>query len=238
MTAPADGKSPIEVLLVEDDPGDVLMTREAFDEYLHNRLDVVTDGAAALAYLRREGEYADAVRPDLVLLDLNLPDAHGLQLVRALRAAGSAVDVIAVTAAHDARGVKNAIALGIVQYLVKPFSFRTFAERLATYREFRRGFEDRRSLTQADIDQSLGSLRPTAPPDHEKGIARETLDAVRQCLTRADQAASASEVADALGVSRVTARRYLEHLIGAGQAGKDVRHSGQGRPEYEYRWLR
>jgi CheY-like chemotaxis protein len=67
----------INVLLVEDDPGDVLMTREAFDEYLHNRLDVVTDGAAALSYLRREEPYSDAPPPDLVLLDLNLPRRDG-----------------------------------------------------------------------------------------------------------------------------------------------------------------
>lgn len=222
----------VRVLIVEDEP----LTAEAHAAYLA-RLDGFTvvgsasTGRAMLAAVAGE-------QPDLVLLDLDLPDAHGLQLVRALRTAGSAVDVIAVTAAHDARGVKNAIALGIVQYLVKPFSYRTFAERLTTYLEFRRGFEDRRTLTQADIDQSLGSLRPIAPPEHEKGIARETLDTVRQHLTRADQAASASEVADALGISRVTARRYLEHLIGVGQVGKDVRHSGQGRPEYEYRWLR
>ena len=67
MTAPADGKSPIEVLLVEDDPGDVLMTQEAFEEHkLRNRLTVVSDGAEALAYLRREGPYGDAVTPDLM----------------------------------------------------------------------------------------------------------------------------------------------------------------------------
>ncbi|WP_022902217.1 response regulator [Curtobacterium sp. B8] len=222
----------IRVLIVEDEP----LTAEAHAAYVA-RLDgftVVGSAATGRAMLAAVA----AEQPDLVLLDLDLPDAHGLQLVRALRSAGSAVDVIAVTAARDARGVKNAIALGIVQYLVKPFSFRTFAERLTTYREFRRRFEDRRTLTQADIDQSLGSLRPTTPPDHEKGIARETLDAVQQVLVRATEAASASEVAEAVGISRVTARRYLEHLIAAGQAGKDVRHSGPGRPEYAYRWLR
>lgn len=222
----------IRVLIVEDEP----LTAEAHAAYVA-RLDgftVVGSAATGRAMLAAVA----AEQPDLVLLDFNLPDAHGLQLVRALRSAGSAVDVIAVTAAQDARGVKNAIALGIVQYLVKPFSFRTFAERLTTYREFRRGFEDRRTLTQADIDQSLGSLRPTTPADHEKGIARETLEAVQQVLVRATEAASASEVAEAAGISRVTARRYLEHLIAAGQAGKDVRHSGPGRPEYAYRWLR
>ena len=76
----------INVLLVEDDPGDVLMTREAFDEYLHNRLDVVTDGAEALSYLRCEGPYAEAPRPDLILLDLNLPRRDGREVLREVKA--------------------------------------------------------------------------------------------------------------------------------------------------------
>ena len=75
----------INVLLVEDDPGDVLMTREAFDEHLHNRLDVVTDGAAALSYLRCEGPYSDAPRPDLILLDLNLPRRDGREVLREVK---------------------------------------------------------------------------------------------------------------------------------------------------------
>jgi response regulator of citrate/malate metabolism len=222
----------IRVLIVEDEP----LTAEAHAAYV-SRLDgftvvgSVATGRAMLAAVAAE-------RPDLVLLDLDLPDAHGLQLVRALRTAGSAVDVIAVTAANDARGVKNAIALGIVQYLVKPFSFRTFAERLTTYREYRRGFEDHRSLTQADIDERLGALRPATPTEPGKGITPGTLESIRAVLMSATAGASATEVAEATGTSRVTARRYLEHLVSAGQVDKDVRHSGPGRPEYEYRWLR
>ena len=75
----------INVLLIEDDAGDVLMTREAFDEYLHNRLDVVTDGAAALAYLRKEPPYADTPRPDLILLDLNLPRRDGREVLQEIK---------------------------------------------------------------------------------------------------------------------------------------------------------
>lgn len=222
----------IRVLIVEDEP----LTAEAHAAYV-SRLDGFTvAGSAGTGRAMLEAVASDP--PDLVLLDFNLPDAHGLQLVRALRTAGSAVDVIAVTAAHDARAVRNAIALGIVQYLVKPFSFRTFAERMNTYREFRRGFEDRRSLTQADIDQSLGTLRPTTAPDTEKGIAPETLQSVREVLRQASEGVSATEAGVASGISRVTARRYLEHLVTVGQVDKDVRHSGPGRPEYEYRWLR
>ncbi|MCJ1714964.1 response regulator [Curtobacterium sp. VKM Ac-2922] len=222
----------IRVLIVEDEP----LTAEAHAAYVARLEGFTVVGSAATG--RAMLAAVQAEQPDLVLLDFTLPDAHGLQLVRALRTAGSAVDVIAVTAAHDARGVKNAIALGIVQYLVKPFSYRTFAERLTTYREFRRGFEDRRSLSQADIDQRLGSLRSSVPSELAKGIARETLEAVQAVLMASAAGVSATEVADATGTSRVTARRYLEHLITAGQADKDVRHSGPGRPEYEYRWLR
>lgn len=223
---------PIRVLIVEDEP----LTAEAHAAYVA-RLEgftvvgTVGTGRAMLSAVAAE-------RPDLVLLDLDLPDAHGLQLVRALRTAGSAVDVIAVTAANDARGVRNAIALGIVQYLVKPFSFRTFSERLTTYREYRQGFEDHRSLSQADIDERLGALRPATPSEPGKGITPGTLESVRAALMGATGGASATEVAEATGTSRVTARRYLEHLVSVGQVDKDVRHSGPGRPEYEYRWLR
>ena len=83
MTAP--DVRVINVLLVEDDPGDVLMTREAFDDYLHNRLDVVTDGAAALAYLRKEPPYQDTPRPDLILLDLNLPRKDGREVLQEVK---------------------------------------------------------------------------------------------------------------------------------------------------------
>src|SRR5690349_24761015 len=78
--------TPIEVLLVEDDPGDVLMTQEAFEEHkVRNRLTVVSDGAEALNYLRREGQYADAVRPDLILLDLNLPRRDGREVLAEIK---------------------------------------------------------------------------------------------------------------------------------------------------------
>ncbi|WP_420368732.1 response regulator [Curtobacterium sp. L1-20] len=223
---------PIRVLIVEDEP----LTAEAHAAYVARLEGFTVVGSVGTGRAMLSAVAAE--RPDLVLLDLDLPDAHGLQLVRALRTAGFAVDVIAVTAANDARGVRNAIALGIVQYLVKPFSFRTFSERLTTYREYRQGFEGHRSLSQADIDERLGALRPATPSEPGKGITPGTLESVRAALMGATGGASATEVAEATGTSRVTARRYLEHLVSVGQVDKDVRHSGPGRPEYEYRWLR
>ena len=234
----------VRVLVVDDEP----LTAEAHGAYV-TRLDgfelvgVVHDGRSALDRLRQPGV-------DLVLLDLTLPDIHGIQLCRALRTAGSTVDVVAVTAVRDVSVVKSAVSLGIVQYLIKPFGFATFAERLAGYLAFRRGLDQGEGqVTQTEVDASLATLRTTASPPLAKGIAPETLAAVVEALRAAsptdvddDQgqprggALSAGEVAAAVAVSRVTARRYLEHLADAGQVDRVPRYGAPGRPEHEYRW--
>ena len=120
----------INVLLVEDDPGDVLMTREAFEEYLNNRLDVVSDGADALAYLRREGEYADAPRPDLILLDLNLPRRDGREVLAEIKADDSLrhIPVIVLTTSRADEDVLRSYQLHANAYVTKPVDFDGFIE--------------------------------------------------------------------------------------------------------------
>ena len=120
----------INVLLVEDDPGDVLMTREAFDEYLHNRLDVVTDGAAALSYLRREAPYADAPRPDLILLDLNLPRRDGREVLQEVKDDPDLrhIPVIVLTTSQAEEDVLRSYQLHANAYVTKPVDFEGFIE--------------------------------------------------------------------------------------------------------------
>ena len=120
----------VNVLLVEDDPGDVLMTREAFDEYLHNRLDVVTDGAAALAYLRREDGYADAPRPDLILLDLNLPRRDGREVLQEVKDDPDLqhIPVIVLTTSQAEEDVLRSYQLHANAYVTKPVDFESFIE--------------------------------------------------------------------------------------------------------------
>ena len=120
----------INVLLVEDDPGDVLMTREAFEEHLHNRLDVVTDGAAALAYLRNEPPYADAPRPDLILLDLNLPRRDGREVLADVKADPSlaAIPVIVLTTSQAEEDVLRSYQLHANAYVTKPVDFDRFID--------------------------------------------------------------------------------------------------------------
>jgi CheY-like chemotaxis protein len=120
----------INVLLVEDDPGDVLMTREAFEEYLNNRLDVVSDGSEALAYLRREGEYADAPRPDLILLDLNLPRRDGREVLAEVKADVNlrTIPVIVLTTSQADEDVLKSYQLHANAYVTKPVDFDGFIE--------------------------------------------------------------------------------------------------------------
>jgi CheY-like chemotaxis protein len=131
MTAPADGKSPIEVLLVEDDPGDVLMTREAFeDNKVANTLHVVNDGAEALAFLRKEGEHAGAPTPDLVLLDLNLPRMDGREVLAAVKADDELrqIPIVVLTTSEAEEDVLRSYALHANAYVTKPVDFDRFIE--------------------------------------------------------------------------------------------------------------
>lgn len=125
---------PVEILLVEDDPGDVLMAREALEEgKVANRLFVVPDGVEALAYLRAEGEYADRTRPDLVLLDLNLPKLDGFGVLRELKGSEQfrAIPAVILTTSDAEGDVARAYAAHANSYLVKPPDYTSFMQLIA-----------------------------------------------------------------------------------------------------------
>jgi CheY-like chemotaxis protein len=131
MTQPFEGQREIEVLLVEDDPGDVLMTREAFHDYkVHNQLHVVNDGEQAMAFLRQEGEYAGRPRPDLVLLDLNLPRMDGRQVLHAIKSDPelSSIPVVVLTTSEAEDDVLRSYSLHANAYVTKPVDFERFID--------------------------------------------------------------------------------------------------------------
>jgi CheY-like chemotaxis protein len=120
---------PIEVLLVEDDPGDVLMTREAFEEHkVRNNLSVVSDGVDALAFVRREGEFVNAPRPDLILLDLNLPRRDGREVLQEIKADPELRDipVVVLTTSAAESDVLSSYRLHANAYVTKPVDFERF----------------------------------------------------------------------------------------------------------------
>jgi response regulator of citrate/malate metabolism len=174
---------------------------------------------------------------DLVLLDIQLPDISGMNVLRRLRAAGCDVDVMAVTVLRDPSMLQAAMALGVVHYLLKPFTAATVRQKLEHYRAFR----ERRlaaaghSVIQEEIDEVFTALRAMAVDTRPKGVGQESLHAVAVQLRRSGEM-SAAQAAEVLGMSRVTARRYLEYLTESGLAKRGSRYGGTGRPEVEYRW--
>lgn len=130
---------PIEVLLVEDDPGDVLLTREAFEhQKVHNRLHVVNNGEDAINFLRRQGQYADAPTPDLVLLDLNLPGMHGREVLATVKEDPSlrTIPVVVLTTSEAEEDVLRSYALHANAYVTKPVDFDRFMAVVRAIDEF------------------------------------------------------------------------------------------------------
>ncbi|WP_330475013.1 response regulator [Terrabacter sp. C0L_2] len=229
----AQSNRALRVLVVEDEP----IAAEAHTAYV-GRVDgfevVATVGTSqgALKVLQDK-------EIDVVLLDMNLPDRHGLDVVRAMRAAGHRADVIAVTSARDLDVVRAAVSLGVVQYVLKPFVFATLRERLLAYRAYREQVTSGAEVgTQAEVDEVFAGARVAGEVRLPKGMGEELLAKVARLLRESDGGRSASELAEALGVSRVTARRYAEHLCETRVAVRRSRYAGAGRPEVEYLWAR
>jgi response regulator of citrate/malate metabolism len=189
-----------------------------------------TTGAQALALV-------EELRPDLVLLDVYLPDMSGLEVMRRLRTADASVDVIAITSAKDVGVVRGAMQQGVVHYLVKPFTFSTFRERLESYAILKARLERIEQADQHEIDRLYALLRTAGADALPKGISAPTLALVADVVRSAPEEVSAVEVAERAGVSRGTARRYLEFLEESGTLELTLRYGAAGRPEHRYRWV-
>lgn len=189
------------------------------------------DGQEALASV-------DGLRPDLVLLDIYLPDMSGLDVLLKLREDDHPpVDVIAITAARDVDSLRTAMRGGVVHYLIKPFLFSAFEDKLRSYAAARDRMARIGRAEQGDVDRVFGALRTVATDTLPKGLSESTLDAIVQALGRTRSGLAAATVAELAGVSRVTARRYLDHLCQLGRAELTMRYGAPGRPEHRYRLL-
>jgi response regulator of citrate/malate metabolism len=185
-------------------------------------------GEAALESVRR-------LRPHLVLLDIYLPDINGIDVLRQLREEAPDVDVLVITAAREAETVRGALRGGVVHYLMKPFGYRDLRDRLEHYATTHRSLAQGTVAAQADVDRVFGA-RTTEVPNLPKGLSMETADLVESVLRKADDSLSAMECAELTGVSRVSARRYLEHFVALGKVDVRLRYGRAGRPERRYLW--
>jgi two-component system CitB family response regulator len=183
-------------------------------------------------------ESVDQLRPDLVLLDIYLPDMSGLEVLQRLREDDHPpVDVISVTAAREVESLRAAMRGGVVHYLIKPFLFATFEEKLLSYAAAHARMTRIGQAEQGDVDRIFGALRTARNEPLPKGLSDATLELIVQALGRSQSGLAAAVVAEEAGVSRVTARRYLDHLCQLGKAEMTMRYGGPGRPEHRYRLM-
>jgi response regulator of citrate/malate metabolism len=181
---------------------------------------------------------AAELAPDLVLLDIYLPDMTGVSVLQRLRSEDLPdVDVFVVSAARDVDTLRKALPGGVVHYLVKPFDYDTLRKRLEDYAARRQDLAALASPVQADVDRMFG-LTSAVPADPRaampKGLTPQTAQLVRDALAKCCEDLSAAECAELTGLSRVSARRYLEHLVSAGEASVRLRYGSAGRPERRY----
>jgi response regulator of citrate/malate metabolism len=221
----------LDVLVVDDD---FMVAR------IHAGFVDRTPGFRTVGRAHSGGEALDlaaGLRPDLILLDVHLPDLSGLEVLAALRSRGNVAGVVMVTAERDVEVVRAALHSGAMQYLVKPFTADELARRLERVRQALATL-DADEVDQAAIDRAFeagasggaGGGRPVLP----KGLSQQTADLVLGALHEAGEQ-SAADCAERLGLSRVTARRYLEHFVATGVATVRLNYGGSGRPEHRYR---
>jgi response regulator of citrate/malate metabolism len=192
----------------------------------------VAGHAASVASARAE---IMRLAPTLVLLDLYLPDGHGLDLVRETLARKDQhrPDFLVITAARDMASVRAALQLGTVHYVVKPFSFAQLEERLNAYRDMHGRLERIDEAEQHDVDTLYGLLRGPAPLP--KGQSAPTMTRVRELLQASPDDVSAAQIAEQVGISRSTAQRYLAELARQGKIELRLHYGATGRPEHRYR---
>lgn len=225
----------IRVLIVEDDP----LIAEAHREYTRRVTGFEVAGTVGTGNgaVRAVAAAAAGDAPiDLVLLDIGLPDASGIDVASALSGIRPAPDIIAISSERDLAVVRSAVAHGIALYLLKPFTFAAFRDKLERYQQFRDALGSGGAAAgQHEIDRAMSALRTVdqrvATP---KGVSADTLDLVAGALRAAPDGLNASEAAERLGISRVTAWRYLERLADDGVVGRETEYGRAGRPQVRY----
>lgn len=222
----------IKTVIVEDDLM-VASINSQFAKRNPNIQIVATfhNGKDALEYLKN----SDA---DLVLLDLYMPDCTGLEVLSELRSIGSEIDVIMITAANDAEHINEALQLGIVDYLIKPFQYERFAQALDKYLVRKKAIESGVSFTQEEIDRLVNASSPAASTkkaELQKGVQQKTLDKIRVCLSaHPGNYLPCEQIASETGLSRVTIRRYMNFLIEENEVISQIDYSTGGRPSILY----
>ena len=215
----------IHVLLIEDDPWVAEVNRQMIESLPPFKVVGVADTLQEARRLTLE------LRPHLMVVDVYLPDGSGLEWVHHLRSEGSVLEIIMITAANDMASIQMALRDGVLDYLIKPFEKSRLHDALNRYLSRRNVYAGTSTFTQSRLDRLLRHDPQVHLP---KGIEQATLEQIQNLLTQSDKPLPAEEIGGQLGISRVTAWRYLEYLVEREWATVEALYKGSGRPQKSY----
>jgi len=220
-----------EVLIVEDDPMVAMINKQYVNQNPNFHVACVCrDGDTAMKYLTQYTVH-------LVILDLYMPNKDGLTLLREIREREIPVSVIMVTAANDSASIEEALRLGIVDYLIKPFFNDRFQKALDTFISRENTFHNISSFDQQHIDAIIAGTSTKVEYQLPKGIQEQTLETICIFLEgKGTTEFTAEDIADHVGLSRVTVRRYMNYLLEKGRILGHMNYETGGRPSMLYRW--
>ncbi|MEC3883933.1 response regulator [Halobacillus sp. HZG1] len=222
-------QSDIRVLLIEDDP----MVQEVNRHFIervegYHVAAIASNGEKGLKLIREH-------KPDLVILDIYMPALDGQKTLQELRRLGFDVEVMVITAANEKSMIRSMFQYGVVDYIIKPFKFERLERALLDYKNFRTRMTGEGGVGQEQLDTLFNHAPSSRGMNHlPKGLNQQTLNQILDYLKQNTIALSAEEVADGLGMARVTARRYLDYLQKNGQLNIDIQYGGVGRPVNRY----
>lgn len=227
----------IRIVIAEDD----LQIAEIQKRFLQRIDNVELVGVAH--GLEEAEDLVDVLQPELLLLDIQFPTGTGLDLLRKMRAGGSKVDVVLITAAKEVGTLRAALHGGVFDYIIKPLVFERLKETLDNYQKHLNTLQYMAQFAQSDVDNLMPRGGST---DHQedvklaekrlpKGIDGLTLETVQKVFRSDDRPLSAEDVGELIGASRTTARRYLEYLVSNEELHAEVSYGTVGRPERRYR---
>jgi response regulator of citrate/malate metabolism len=217
----------LKILIVEDDPMVAHIHTHYFNELKNFEiLKVIDNGLDAYEYL---SAHSDDV--DLVILDVHMPKMSGLELLKRLREEGNQVSVIPITAINDNKTISEFLNLGVIDYLVKPFTQERFNQ--AVYRcELKYKAFANQKLSQSDIDQMFSHKNEVELP---KGLQEKTLTYILEKLSdMKKQLLDVEDISKITNLSKVSLRKYLDYLVDNNTIEKKIDYGTVGRPKYKY----
>jgi response regulator of citrate/malate metabolism len=224
----------IGVLIVEDDP----VAATVYEQLIKNKEDFTVIGKAQTA--SEAIQLMDVITPELILLDVHLPDANGIDLLFQIKQANRHVDIIMITASNDAKTVRDSMRGGAFSYMLKPIMVESFFSTLEEYRQTRQALQSNAIIKQEEIQRLFQKNVSATEAKNDtdtlpKGIDKHTLRKVTLTMEDASTSLNAEEVGLQIGASHSTARRYLEYLVSIDLVEVDIVYGSVGRPERRYK---